>query len=863
MVFLLVLNLLFGITLSEVKVFINYTLTFESDNCTRGQKLLAYEGSPDVSYPVCNKLTSTHLSTFCEKVDKCSGNLGVVTNYTDLSSFPPIITDDSLTFYSDSFCGMNVVCYDSATHCFLPELTNGYYQDSKKAVYNEDLLVAGERLGIVCDKGYSWHWASFITCIKMSSGESMLSSDPQCVPLSEENLMTLLVNVTNKAHLSTLTGLAAPLFDPADPRSVLTYSILLAPFCTGNLCNVPLGKLEATSNSGNEPDGPDHVAALSGEYTVCFETSIISLFLMGLQLAGRKDEFADFNVRPIDQRKSGLKKREIVDNNIEVRIEKLDLVYKAAERQVIGFNVTFYLFQYNSVVPPGVVTKIMGDVSQDKYDLVLESYCRLKFCEEENYEDCQEIPVMRFYSFPKPTVNCTFQGQSLRYSDPVPLICDPNHYNNETNITLCLYGDQYSPPVLPQCAKCGGRVFSNVIYGPSRVDGLSSRGANCIWEIQTSQNNTGQFYLRTKGNGKTCKDPVSYITIREFDSEGNIIEDKSNANRNVCIGVEMKFGSHFEVEFNSDEQSEVTESFIFEFEPDVPVKPWYRRYMAILIAAPVIVLFFVSLVFIGVYCDHKNRQKREATSPVIQLEYGDQTSNGTWKASEGYKKNSVIEDEAISPQPRIHNAVTKPDQQRRRRKKRRGTPSKTDSAEQQDIAAGADSLSPPTYDSWVMISNHGNPGQTTTTTPDTGDMSPDRDHGGASQVFHSPVKHKKVRTSINSTAPLLTSNPTTSDNLVDQSEVSTVKPRKKKRRKKRTEPGSQRPLPTLNGGDTYQEGSVVPPAPQIKVKRGLPPLEGSAVNQDPNGRALPPIIVNQNAADVGSYPYVSEDLGVD
>ena len=60
------------------------------------------------------------------QVDKCSGNLGVVTNYTDLSSFPPIITDDSLTFYSDSFCGMNVVCYDSATHCFLPELTNGF-----------------------------------------------------------------------------------------------------------------------------------------------------------------------------------------------------------------------------------------------------------------------------------------------------------------------------------------------------------------------------------------------------------------------------------------------------------------------------------------------------------------------------------------------------------------------------------------------------------------------------------------------------------------------------------------------------------------------------------------------------------------
>ena len=34
----------------------------------------------------------------------------------------------------------------------------------------------------------------------------------------------------------------------------------------------------------------------------------------------------------------------------------------------------------------------------------------------------------------------------------------------------------------------------------------------------------------------------------------------------------MKFGSHFEVEFNSDAQSELTKSFIFEFEPDVPSK---------------------------------------------------------------------------------------------------------------------------------------------------------------------------------------------------------------------------------------------------------------------------------------------------
>ena len=46
-----------------------------------------------------------------------------------------------------------------------------------------------------------------------------------------------------------------------------------------------------------------------------------------------------------------------------------------------------------------------------QYDLVLESYCRLKFCEKENYEECQDIPAMRFYSFPKPTVNCTFQGE--------------------------------------------------------------------------------------------------------------------------------------------------------------------------------------------------------------------------------------------------------------------------------------------------------------------------------------------------------------------------------------------------------------------------------------------------------------------
>ena len=46
------------------------------------------------------------------------------------------------------------------------------------------------------------------------------------------------------------------------------------------------------------------------------------------------------------------------------------------------------------------------------------------------------------------------------------------------------------------------------------------------------------------------------------------------------------------------------------------------------------------------------RQKRETSSPVIQMEYGDQISNGTWKANESIKKNSIIEDEAISPQPR-------------------------------------------------------------------------------------------------------------------------------------------------------------------------------------------------------------------
>ena len=44
-------------------------------------------------------------------------------------------------------------------------------------------------------------------------------------------------------------------------------------------------------------------------------------------------------------------------------------------------------------------------------------------------------------------------------------------------------------------SECGGKVFSNVIYGPSRLNGLSSRGANCVWEIQTSQNNTGTVYV--------------------------------------------------------------------------------------------------------------------------------------------------------------------------------------------------------------------------------------------------------------------------------------------------------------------------------------------------------------------------------
>ena len=35
------------------------------------------------------------------------------------------------------------------------------------------------------------------------------------------------------------------------------------------------------------------------------------------------DEYADFDVRPINPREAGLKKREIVDNNIEVRVGAL------------------------------------------------------------------------------------------------------------------------------------------------------------------------------------------------------------------------------------------------------------------------------------------------------------------------------------------------------------------------------------------------------------------------------------------------------------------------------------------------------------------------------------------------------------
>ena len=60
-------------------------------------------------------------------------------------------------------------------------------------------------------------------------------------------------------------------------------------------------------------------------------------------------------------------------------------------------------------------------------------------------------------------------------------------------------------------------------------------------------------------------------------------------------------------------------------------------------------------------------------------------------------------------------------------------PDPTADTQQTQNPAGADSLSPPTYDSWVQISNHSNPGQTTT--PDTGDMSPERDTEGASQVL--------------------------------------------------------------------------------------------------------------------------------
>ena len=126
------------------------------------------------------------------------------------------------------------------------------------------------------------------------------------------------------------------------------------------------------------------------------------------------------------------------------------------------------------------------------------------------------------------------------------------------------------------------------------------------------------------------------------------------------------------------------------------------------------------------------------------------------------------------------------------------------------------------------------------------------------------MKPKKVRSSANSTAPLLSNTTTaTSDNLrtaSDQTEPPAAKPRKKKRRKKRTEP-VQRPLPTLNGGEAYQEGQAVQATPQLK--RGLPPLLSSVAKEDANGRPLPPIIVNKNVNDSATYPYVSDDLGVD
>ena len=63
-------------------------------------------------------------------------------------------------------------------------------------------------------------------------------------------VLRVLIFISDKAHLSKLTALAEPLFENTDPRSVLTYSILLEPFCRGELCNVPLGKLEATNHSG-------------------------------------------------------------------------------------------------------------------------------------------------------------------------------------------------------------------------------------------------------------------------------------------------------------------------------------------------------------------------------------------------------------------------------------------------------------------------------------------------------------------------------------------------------------------------------------------------------------------------------------
>ena len=66
-------------------------------------------------------------------------------------------------------------------------------------------------------------------------------------------------------------------------------------------------------------------------------------------------------------------------------------------------------------------------------------------------------------------------------------------------------------------------------------------------------------------------------------------------------------------------------------------------------------LSVIITLYLKVHLSTFRRRTKELVSPVILLEHGDLTSNGTWKRNEGFQTSTKIADNeaALSPQPRL------------------------------------------------------------------------------------------------------------------------------------------------------------------------------------------------------------------